>query len=321
MLNLYNLIPDKEYRRISDTNDYYITRYGIVFKVFFNKTIGKEVRKIIKPYFRKNYKSDGGDKLNLVCNVVDKMGKKKIKVVNLLVTNAFIGKPKNKQIVIHRDGNPSNLYLENLYYDFPNSEYRVKNNLKKCLKCKQVKKINNFQKRNGTGNNDGYKPYCNVCRRLEYRTLNGLLTNIYSNQLQSSKRRGHPQPEYNKSELKKWIIEQSNFKKLYIDWEKSNWKKGLIPSIDRLDDNLGYSFDNIQLVPWYYNDIRGRKLKELYPEINYYKINTEGVLIVKYRTLKEAVKNTPEAYASGIKRASINNRMNKKAGGYIWLRI
>lgn len=63
MLNLYNLIPDKEYRRISDTNDYYITRYGIVFKVFFNKTIGKEVRKIIKPYFRKNYIKTGKNQI------------------------------------------------------------------------------------------------------------------------------------------------------------------------------------------------------------------------------------------------------------------
>lgn len=43
---------------------------------------------------------------------------------------------------------------------------------------------------------------------------------------------------------------QPNFKALWDSWVASDYKKNLIPSIDRLDDYRGYHLDNIRLVTW-----------------------------------------------------------------------
>lgn len=37
-----------------------------------------------------------------------------------------------------------------------------------------------------------------------------------------------------------------SFKKIYYIWKKSGWENKLSPSIDRIDNNKGYTLDNIQ---------------------------------------------------------------------------
>jgi len=81
----------------------------------------------------------------------------------------------------------------------------------------------------------------------------------YTTQISSSKQRQHPRPTYTLNELREWLSEQPNLDSIVQSWRDSGFKSKLKPSIDRLNDNLGYSFDNIRLVTWEENN---RKQKE-----------------------------------------------------------
>ena len=79
---------------------------------------------------------------------------------------------------------------------------------------------------------------------------------------------------YSKDCLAKWLYD-NGFKEKYKKWKLSGFNKSIKPSVDRVDSNLGYSFDNIQLVAWEENrrlqaeDIKkalgsgGKRCKEL----------------------------------------------------------
>ncbi len=88
------------------------------------------------------------------------------------------------------------------------------------------------------------------------RTEYGLCYRIFYDQCKSSKMRKHPEPEYTKDELAIWIKSQDNFINLYNDWVQSNYTSDLRPSCDRLDNSLGYSFTNIELITWKENQLR-----------------------------------------------------------------
>ena len=90
----------------------------------------------------------------------------------------------------------------------------------------------------------------------------GLSKAIYRGQQTSSKLRGHNIPDYTLEEFREWLFSQPNFDKLYRAWEKAEYIKGLKPSADRLNDNLGYSFNNMQLITWDENRKKQRE-KEL----------------------------------------------------------
>lgn len=106
-------------------------------------------------------------------------------------------------------------------------------------------------------NSKGEKVCKNLCiacdnkRRRDFtRTINGLICQMYRCNIKNSQRRGHQPPTYSKAELFEWVTSQHHFSDLYENWKKSGYEKDLIPSIDRLDDFKGYSFDNIRLVTW-----------------------------------------------------------------------
>lgn len=121
-----------------------------------------------------------------------------------------------------------------------------------CSKCKKIKLSSNFStdKRNKTG----FQSNCNECRyesdKKYKKTKKGLITKIYGNQVRSCKDRGHSKPSYTKKQLYEWIINKPEFHKIYKEWVSSNYKTSLIPSIDRIDDNKSYNFNNIRIVTW-----------------------------------------------------------------------
>ena len=88
------------------------------------------------------------------------------------------------------------------------------------------------------------------------KTIDGLISKIYGQQKQSSKKRGHQPPTYSKELLHRWITAHVIFQELYDNWIASNYEKDLVPSVDRLDDSKGYSFDNIQLMTWKENNAK-----------------------------------------------------------------
>lgn len=131
---------------------------------------------------------------------------------------------------------------------------------KKCTKCGETLELSRFYKYN-----KGYlgtRSICKCCKYLldveRFRTHKGIIHRIYGNQIKSSKKRGHKLPTYSKNELYAWLITSDMWHQIYNNWVNNNYNLDLTPSIDRLDDSIGYSFDNIQVTTWYFNNIKGR---------------------------------------------------------------
>jgi len=85
----------------------------------------------------------------------------------------------------------------------------------------------------------------------------GVLGQIYSMQLTNSRKRGHSPPSYTLAEFRVYVIGLPNFESIYKEWQESGYDTDLRPSLDRLEDDKGYSFSNIKLVTWQENDKHG----------------------------------------------------------------
>lgn len=198
----------------------------------------------------------------------------------------------------------------------------MKTSTKICRDCKINKNLKEYSYH--ANYKDNIKPRCNLCEALRvkayYKTKDGLLSQIYQNQKKNSKRRGHKQPLYTKQELKEWLFSQSNFNKLYNDWKESDFNRNP-PSIDRLNDNKGYSFDNIRLVSWRDNENKANidRLNGINASericIKVLQYTKNNIFICGYVSQKEAERQT------GVHQGSISSCCLRKipsAGGYVW---
>jgi hypothetical protein len=73
---------------------------------------------------------------------------------------------------------------------------------------------------------------------------------MYSAQCRNSLKRGHAYPTYTQIWLKAWLFINPEFHRLYDMWVLSGYQSDFKPSVDRIDDNLGYTEYNIQLLSW-----------------------------------------------------------------------
>ncbi len=73
---------------------------------------------------------------------------------------------------------------------------------------------------------------------------------IYSKQKNSSIKRGHFPPEYTLQELREYLMNNQKYINMFNRYIESGRDKNLAPSVDRLENDRGYSFDNIQLITW-----------------------------------------------------------------------
>ena len=76
------------------------------------------------------------------------------------------------------------------------------------------------------------------------RTKNGLLVNIYN------RSKFFHIMEFTRKEFIDKFLNDKKFNRLFYEWEKSNYKKQLVPSLDRIDNKKNYSFDNIHFMTW-----------------------------------------------------------------------
>ena len=127
--------------------------------------------------------------------------------------------------------------------------------MKKCTKCKQEKELSSFTK--DKSRKEGLQCWCRSCSQ-EYRHSKEAQAHIlYGHQIGNSKHRKMELPSYSLEDFVKWLDNQPLFDTLYNNWVLSGYKKELKPSVDRNNDYLGYSLDNIKLVIWRQNRIKG----------------------------------------------------------------
>jgi hypothetical protein len=138
--------------------------------------------------------------------------------------------------------------------------------MKECFKCGEHKELNFFYKHPRM--EDGHLGKCKECAKKDARlnktdygkTEKGVLRVIYKTQKRHNALRGHGSLPYTKEDLSKWM-NANGFKKLYTDWVISNYKKDNKPSVDRINDFMGYSLSNITLVTW--RDNREKQCKDI----------------------------------------------------------
>jgi len=146
---------------------------------------------------------------------------------------------------------------------------------KLCRKCNTIKNFSEFYKNKKT--NDGVQYICIPCNKkrvkiwksknrehlkiskIEWsRSMRGLVFNLYSDQKNNSISRGHNHPDYSRDELIEWVYSQPLFNNLFDKWVDSGYSTELRPSLDRRDESIGYSFNNIVLMTWGDNMEKGR---------------------------------------------------------------
>ena len=156
--------------------------------------------------------------------------------------------------------------------------------------------------------------------RERRKTKQGVITMIYATQLSSSRKRGHKPPTFNNKNLQDWLLNDWVFDLLWTNWTNCGHIKYMKPSLDRLDDSKGYSFDNIQLMTWGENNAKARvdqqtgKLGNDKPLKAVSQCSLDGKVIKIYISISEAKRIT------GIHHIShCCNGKRKTAGGYIWV--
>lgn len=192
---------------------------------------------------------------------------------------------------------------------------------KKCTSCLEVKTIDSFHKQ--AGGLHGVQSNCKICestRNSEYaHSVEGVFSGIYKTQVKASKTRGHIPPEYTKQELIDKYSNTELFTNLYTAWVESGYLKGLRPSFDRKNDDLGYSFDNIMLTTWSKNyrkanrDQKSGKLRSNHKVV--YQYTLDGKYLKDFTSIAYASRST------GVPKSSISNCCSGKyetAGGFKW---
>lgn len=194
---------------------------------------------------------------------------------------------------------------------------------KVCNTCHVGKNVAEFYK--DRRKRDGVDNRCKACDKIicdaYAKTPEGVATKIYGHQKFGSKKRGHDMPEYSKAEFQTWLFQQPNWSSLFEVWVSSGYNSNFKPSVDRIEDDLGYSFENIQLMTWRENndkklrDQRSGKLRaggSLRPILQ---LSLSRKLIQRHISVSAAARET------GISRQNIKsvaNGITKHAGGFVW---
>ena len=194
--------------------------------------------------------------------------------------------------------------------------------MKICKKCGEEKSLALFYVDRSRVNVQP-RHICKECDNKEnalYRkSIEGIITQAYSHQKECSKTRGHIPPTYTRNELRDWILAQPNFMPLYTAWVDSGYVKNLKPSIDRLNDAVGYTFDNIQLVAFgentrkQYDKILSGEKVNFHRKVNQYTL--EGKFIQTFNSAREAKRVLDK---KGIAITGCCLGTHPTAGGFYW---
>lgn len=155
---------------------------------------------------------------------------------------------------------------------------------KTCFKCRQSKPLSAFYKHPQMP--DGHVNKCKECNKADVRK--NYADNIDAKRDYNKQRQRHSKTRIfnhrysglvarcegrvregyssagtiplSRSEYDTWLVQNMDvFDKIYIAWEASGFQRRLAPSIDRINNKLGYIPENMQWLPLHKNSEKFKK--------------------------------------------------------------
>lgn len=193
--------------------------------------------------------------------------------------------------------------------------------MKTCFKCGISKPLHDYYTHERM--KDGYLNKCKACTKLDVRsslvdyglTEKGVIRVIYKTQVRNSRIRQHRLPDYSKADLAMWMY-SNGYKNLFDTWVDSGYKKSKKPSVDRINSNLPYSFENITLVTWNENKLNqakeyktgeGSSGKKCKPVL---KINPNLEVVHRYVSYNQAVRENGVHMEGSIRKGYADRKLN-----------
>ena len=161
---------------------------------------------------------------------------------------------------------------------------------KVCVRCNEVKPRSDFFKVDWEKK---FKPHCKKCTSyIKYYDIipaEVYMRSMYNNQMSNARGRGDNPPTYSFEWFKEFLY-TNGFNELYQKYLENNRFKDLAPSVDRINPNISYIEDNIQLLTWKENYLKwGRedvKTKDYKAKVIHYIDNKYTI----YNSIGEASK-------------------------------